>query len=410
MQIQPILSALRRHKLVMWLLILEIALTCAIVCNAVFLIAQNLQRMNMPSGIAEHQLVQIQMAYINDRPDADARAQTDLAALRQIPGVTQVALVDKVPFGMSGNNSNIKLQPDQQQPSLNAGLYFGQNLLRTFGVRLISGREFQPDEFVSIQQALAGLRQGDSKDLPHVAVITQAMAQRLWPGQNALGKTFYIGKDIPLRVIGVLAQLTRPNRSQSGPAFSFVVPIRETMGDNGSSYVIRSAPQDRARVLREAVATLKRIDPNRVLLEHRTYDQVRAEFFQSDRAMAGTLVGVCLALLVVTALGIGGLASFWVAQRRKQIGIRRALGATRTDILRYFQTENFLIVTFGVIAGMLLAYGLSLLLMQHYELPRLPLSYLPSGAVALWLIGQLAVLGPALRAANVPPVVATRSV
>jgi len=112
----------------------------------------------------------------------------------------------------------------------------------------------------------------------------------------------------------------------------------------------------------------------------------------------------------VTALGIVGLASFWVAQRRKQIGIRRALGATRADILRYFQTENFLIVTFGIVLGMALAYGLSLLLMKHYELPRLPWFYLPIGAIALWLIGQLAVLGPALRASNVPPVVATRSV
>jgi putative ABC transport system permease protein len=86
------------------------------------------------------------------------------------------------------------------------------------------------------------------------------------------------------------------------------------------------------------------------------------------------------------------------------------LGATRADIVHYFQTENFLIVTFGIMAGMALAYGLSLWLMMHYELPRLPVFYLPVGAVALWLIGQAAVLGPALRAASVPPVVATRSV
>jgi putative ABC transport system permease protein len=126
--------------------------------------------------------------------------------------------------------------------------------------------------------------------------------------------------------------------------------------------------------------------------------------------MAGMLVGVIVALLGVTALGIVGLASFWVAQRRKQIGVRRALGATRGDILRYFQTENFLIVTFGIVLGMVLAFGLNLVLMQKYELPRLPLWYLPAGAVALWLLGQLAVLAPALRAAAVPPVVATRSV
>jgi putative ABC transport system permease protein len=115
-------------------------------------------------------------------------------------------------------------------------------------------------------------------------------------------------------------------------------------------------------------------------------------------------------LLVVTAVGIVGLTSFWVAQRRRQIGIRRAIGATRGDILRYFQTENFLIATLGIVLGMVLAYGLNLLLMRHYELGRLPGYYLPVGALVLWGLGQLAVLGPARRAAAVPPVVATRSV
>ena len=109
------------------------------------------------------------------------------------------------------------------------------------------------------------------------------------------------------------------------------------------------------------------------------------------------------------ALGIVGLASFWVAQRRRQIGVRRALGATRKDILRYFQIENFLIVTIGIVLGMILAYAINMILMNFYELPRLPFWYLPIGALALWILGQLAVLAPALRAAAVPPVAAMRS-
>ena len=176
------------------------------------------------------------------------------------------------------------------------------------------------------------------------------------------------------------------------------------------SYLIRTRPQDRQRVLTAAIATLKQADPARVITQARRYDEIRSDYFKDDHAMAGMLVSVIVAVLLVTGLGIVGLASFWVAQRRKQIGIRRALGATRADILHYFQTENFLIVTFGIVVGMAMAYGISLLLMMHYELPRLPLSYLPIGAVALWVIGQLAVLGPAMRAAAVPPVVATRSV
>ena len=97
-------------------------------------------------------------------------------------------------------------------------------------------------------------------------------------------------------------------------------------------------------------------------------------------------------------------------QRTRQIGIRRALGATRTQILRYFQAENFLLATAGIVLGMLLAYAINQLLMSKYELPRLPLFYLPIGAVALWVLGQVAVYWPARRAASVPPAIATRSV
>ncbi|RZA12399.1 MAG: FtsX-like permease family protein, partial [Lysobacteraceae bacterium] len=136
---------------------------------------------------------------------------------------------------------------------------------------------------------------------------------------------------------------------------------------------------------------------------------LRDEFYQAPRAMAWLLGAVCVGLLLITALGIVGLASFWVQQRTKQIGVRRALGATKSQILRYFQTENFLIASIGIVLGMLMAYGLNQLLMAKYELPRLPLWYLPVGAVVLWLLGQLAVYAPARRAASVPPAIATRS-
>jgi len=119
---------------------------------------------------------------------------------------------------------------------------------------------------------------------------------------------------------------------------------------------------------------------------------------------------VCLVAAVVTAIGIMGLTGYWVQQRTRQVGIRRALGARRRDILYYFLAENMLIVGLGVLLGTLCAFAINQYLVHHYELARLPWSYLLIGAVTLWLLGQLAVLGPALLAAAVPPAVATRSV
>ncbi|WP_130619515.1 ABC transporter permease [Dyella amyloliquefaciens] len=407
MDILPILSTLRRHKITAFLVIIEIALTCAIVCNAVFIISQRLDRMNMPSGVDEHRLLDIQLADIGATSDQKSRTLTDLAALRQIPGVSQVASVRQVPFGNSSSNSGIKLDTTQKSETLSATLYSGENIVPTFGVQLIAGRDLLPDEYLDFDQVVRAAAAKDAKSMPHVVLITQKMAERLWPGQQALGKQFYIS-DYPLTVVGVVKELIRPSIwDESAKSYSMILPMRMAHGE----YVIRTAtPQDRDRVLAAALAKLKEINPHRVVLKKRTMDDVRHEFFQDDRAMAGLLVGVCLALLVVTALGIVGLGSFWVAQRRRQIGVRRALGATRRNILNYFQTENFLLATIGIAVGMVLAYGINLALMVHYELPRLPAIYFPVGALSLWVIGQLAVLGPAMRAAAVPPVVATRSV
>jgi putative ABC transport system permease protein len=334
---------------------------------------------------------------------------TDLAELRQIPGVKQVTLTRYLPFTLDGSaNTGIKLDPDQQQDTLEAAEFFGQDLVSTLGTRLIAGRDFGADEYVDFDAVVAALDRGDLTALPKTMIVTKTLADRLWPGQPPLGKTVYVGKGVSFRVIGVVASLVRPNGVQQGPEYSTVWPIRMTSAD-GASYVIRTAPQDRAAVLKAATAKLQQLNPNRVVLKKRTYDEARGEFFARDRAMASILVGVVVALLIVTALGIVGLGSFWVAQRRRMIGVRRALGAKRTDILYYFQTENFLLATIGIVLGMVLAYGINQLLMQHYELPRLPAIYFPTGAIALWIVGQLAVLGPAIRAAAVPPVVATRS-
>ena len=172
--------------------------------------------------------------------------------------------------------------------------------------------------------------------------------------------------------------------------------------------MLRTDPAQRDAVLKSAVATLERVNPHRVAQEHGTFEDLRGDYYKTDLAMVWLLAGVCVALLVVTAFGIVGLASFWVQQRTKMIGTRRALGATRGQILRYFQTENLLLTTAGIALGMLGAFAINQWLMTQYELPRLPLVYLPLGALALWALGQVAVLAPARRAAALPPAHAMR--
>ncbi len=410
MDIRPILSTLLRHKTAAALIVLEIALTCAIICNALFMVGERLTQMREPSGVAVDELVRIQIIPVGNDADAAAQTRSDLQVLRGLPGVKAATTTNQVPFVNSSWNSGVNLVPDQQQPTVVATTYMGdEQFLDAFGIELVAGRYFTSDELVPNDDFSDPEKE---VTIPGV-VVTRKLAERLFPGQDPLGKAIYVWGDTPVSIIGVVAHLVRPG-AMGGPEsreYTLVMPVRASY-DLGGQYIVRTTPERRQEVLASASEALRANGPKRIIIEEntKTFRELRDEYYQQQRSMVWLLGIVCIALLLITALGIVGLASFWVQQRSKQIGIRRALGATRGQILRYFQTENFILATIGIVIGMLLAFGINQLLMGRYELPRLPLVYLPVGAVALWLLGQVAVLGPARRAAAVPPAVATRSV
>ena len=411
MDIRPILSTLMRHKTAAALIVVEIALTCAIICNALFMISDRLSQVREVSGIAEEELVRVQISGIGSDTDQVARTRTDLASLRAIPGVKDATVLNQVPFVNSSWNSGVRLQQEQQQSTLTATTYMAEDqFIETLGLTLVAGRDFDADEYREASDLLE--RTTEDGNIP-ATIITRSLADKLFPGEDAIGKTFYSWGDAPIRVVGVVEHLVRPG-GMGGPAereYAMVFPLRPHY-NLGGNYVIRTDPDRRTEVLAAAKAVLQANGADRIIQEEnsKTFEQLRREYYQAPRAMAWLLGIVCVALLLVTALGIIGLASFWVQQRTKQIGVRRALGATRGQILRYFQTENFLLASIGIALGMLLAFAINQLLMGRYEMARLPLYYLPAGAVLLWALGQLAVWAPARRAASIPPAVATRSV
>lgn len=405
MEIRPILSTLSRHKTAAALIVLEIALSCAIICNALFIVSQRVETLNLKSGMDDNRLIEIGLSGIGEQTDADARTAQDLATLRAIPGVERVAITNQLPFQNSSWNTSLALSADQEVHTLNATQYMlGEDTLATMGLTLVAGRDFHADEYRS---SVLLEKEQDLSALRSAIILSKPAADKLFPGGDAIGKTVYMA-NIPLTIVGVVDTLLRPNLMGNNRTYSVVFPIRMNFA-NGGRYLIRVAdPARRAEVLEQALAALDKNDPNRLVWRKLTFEEGRANYFANDRDMVGLLLIVSGLLLLVTALGIVGLASFWVQQRTKQIGIRRALGATRGQILRYFQTENFLLAGIGIVLGMLLAYLLNQWLMGRYELPRLPLLYLPVGAAALWLLGQIAVFGPARRAAAIPPAVATR--
>lgn len=406
MQIRPIIVALKKHRLATVLITLEIALACAVLSNAVFMIANRLSAMNISSGVDEASLGTIVVTGFNPAEANDLNARMT-AGLATVSGVEAVHVISSVPFGPQAGVSGITFDQAGKQAAGVVEFYSASpGTAENLGLKLVAGQLPAADDY----QPAPGQ---DWLPASSRVLVTRALAEKLWPGRSPLGKTFWSAK-FQFRVIGVMANLAVSQYTeygQHGAEWTVFVP-RQPGGQLVGSYLIRAAPQNLDRVMVKARAAVAKMAPEVVVDYHnsQTLVTLRANFFKNDRAMTGLLVGVIASLLLVTALGIVGLASFWVQQRRRQIGVRRALGATRSDILHYFQTENFLIVSGGIVLGMLLAFATNLLLMQHYELPRLPFYYLPIGALSLYIIGQLAVLGPALRAAAVPPVEATRSV
>ncbi|RUL64502.1 FtsX-like permease family protein [Dyella dinghuensis] len=403
MSLSPVIASLTRHKLTALLLVVQVSLTCAIVCNVAFMIAHRTSQLRQPSGVVEDELVMVDSDNLDDNAQSLVRHKADIAALSAITGVKSVAAVDALPFNGNDWSNGISLAPNVTS-KITATAYNGTSgEIAALGLHLVEGRDFQSNEYIPIDTA------HDWAGIDHVAVtiVTRALADQLFPGQDPLGKIIYPGNG-PVRIIGVVDHLARPH-THDGAQNEYATLFPLLPDGNDVTYVLRTSAQDRDRVLKEASQVLNRLDDNRILRHPQTFSQLRADYFHRSRTMISLLLAAAGGLLLVTALGIAGLASFWVQQRKRSIGIRRAVGATRRDILRYFQNENFLIVSAGIVFGSLLAYALNLALMEHYEQPRLPLSYLGIGALSLWLLGQLAVLGPALRAAAVPPVVATRA-
>jgi putative ABC transport system permease protein len=398
LQVSPILAALRKHKAAVILLVLEIALTTAILGNLTFIVHGGIQRSAIATGATEGQLGIIQTVSAVGIQNSSTTGG-NLVVLRGVPGVMEAAYSVGAPLRYLERDP-VFIDPSRQQQLGQMYEFQGsQGLSKTLGVNIVQGHDFSNDELPVV---------GDmSATGPVPALMTRALANHLYPDGNALGRIFYDG-NASGRVIGIVdhlrGEITGRDDDDYGVLFEYLFGPQ----NSGGIFLVKTQPGVLPEALRAAAAALAKANPGHVQTKVVTMPELREDYFRGDLAVGHMLISIMLILLIITTLGVAGLASFWVQQRRRQIGVRRALGATRSDILRYFQIENFLIVTGGLLLGVFFAYGLNTFLMDHFELERLPATYLLIGTVALWVLGQLAVLGPALRAAAIPPVAATR--
>lgn len=404
MELHPILSAMRRNKVGAIVIVVQTAITLAILCNSLFLIQQRLRSSERPTGLQEQDIFTMANQWVGSPPDLAARTQADLAALRALPEIVDAYASNSYPLSNGGWDDGLSFEAGDAHWVTSGALYFAdEHGLSTLGLKLVAGRNFDAAEITE--------RNDMEGKAPAALIVSQALATKLFPNGDALGKSIYLGdykQKAP--IIGIVERLQQPWVSVTNKRVEYAMLQPYRFVEQYSYYVVRAKPGRLEAAMKSAQKQLLVLNRARIIDKTRTIAESRQRAYRDDRGLAIILGVVSVVLLIVTAFGIVGVTSFWVSQRRRQIGIRRAMGASRTAILRYFQTENLMIATAGALLGILLALTLNILMAGKFELARLNVASTVVSAIVVLLLGQIAVLWPALRAASISPVVAIRNI
>jgi putative ABC transport system permease protein len=404
MEIRPIASSLLRNRTGALLVAIQIAIALAVVVNAIYIAHQRIEKIDRPTRIDDMNLFTVAVAEFTDRFDYDAGTRVDLDYIRSLPGVVSAALTNVPPLGVSGSATTIYTQPEAKGNRAQINYFaMDEQGIKTLGVRLLAGREFRAEEITP------PLTRQNINDFVPQLVVTQAVADILFPHENAVGKTIYTSRTQPATIVGIIDNMMGTGW-EGYEAVDHVAILPQLPRIYGFNYLVRTEPGKRDAVMRAVEEHLPVSNPNRVIKWVHSLEYFKERLYVDDRNVEIFLICVTALLLGIACLGIFGLATFNVSTRTRQIGTRRAVGARKIDIIRYFMVENGLITTVGVLVGCVLALATGYELSVQYQLPRLDLYYLVGGVILLWCVGQLAAWQPARKAAMVSPSVATRNV
>ena len=405
MSVGPIWRAMLRSKAGFVLVALQVAVTLTVMVNAFGIIHERSDRIARPSGLDEENTFAFASVLFTDyeREQRKALIDEDLDLIRNTPGVVNAVATNSFPLRQGGWSVLLALEPGRQTAdSVGSAIYFvDEHGVETFDLELVAGRNFTPEEITSPSM--------DDDTWPAYGIITEALGREMWPDETGsyVGKTMYVNDNDPVNVVGVVDRLQAPWPTWTGVERSMLVPqLRPT---EFVRYIVRTEPGLRDQLMPVIEAALSASNRDRIIRDMTTMEETHKLAYVADSALIRIMGFIVLLLTVITALGVVGLASFNVSRRSRQIGIRRALGATRPDIVRYFMMENSIVSAIGLALGSVLAIGLNMAMVEAFSLEPLAWYMVPVGALALWAVGQLAVAGPARRASNIAPAIATRS-
>ena len=406
MDIGPIWRAMMKNKAGFILIALQIAVTMTIMVNAYAIMREQASKSGRPSGLDEANTFAVASRYFGeyDYEKNKVMIDEDLALIRELPGVRSAVATNSFPLRQGGWSMALQTKPGNETAEfINSAVYFvDEHGADTFASRFIDGENFKPNQI--------SWKPEEDNGWPAEGVITEALGKELFPDEDGsyVGKSFYIDSDQPVNVIGVVERLQTPWPEWGNTELSMLVPQRRA--SSFQTYVIRTEPGYRDTLMPQVEELLAQSKKDRIIRDVTTMEQVRKLAYLKNSAIIKILSFVIGLLTLITGLGIVGLASFNVSRRTRQIGIRRALGATKPAIIRYFMIENFIISSIGLAIGGILSVALNIAMVEAFALQPLAWYVIPVAMIALWSVGQVAVAGPARRASNITPAIATRSI
>jgi putative ABC transport system permease protein len=388
------------------LAVVEIALALVLLVGAGLLIQSLVRLQQVAVGFDPHNILTFNVAMPVDRttsPSQIADFYRQLTErLKALPGVVNASVVFQLPLGESSGTTKVEIEGQPMEPAKRTSAIIhsvGPEYFRTMGIPLVRGREYT---------------ERDNLNSSPVLIISEALARKHFPSEDPIGKRMSPGfTTVPItgengmrEIIGVVADVKHQNlRGPAQPEFYFA---QAQMPMSTMTVVIRTAANPRALV-NAARGAVQALDRNAPVYSVRTIEELLGRSVATPRFNTLLLVLFAGVALILTAVGLYGVISCSVLQSTHEIGIRLALGAQTSDVLKLVVGQGMLLTLVGVMIGLAAAYGLTRLMSNLLYGVGATDPWTFAGATALVAgIAFIACYLPARRATKVDPMIALR--
>lgn len=404
MNIKALIKALLLRKFNTFLLILQLAITMGLIVNSTILSLDTANKLAVETGLDLENTLSIQFRKTSgdyrDTAFSSSILQQDLAALQQIAGVKSIAASNQLPIIDGGTNSSIY---DVDDPEL---MKSDRNLSRVshftvteaigdaLGLELIEGRMLTAVDIPNQEE----------NSTPGI-VISESLSKALHNGQSSIGQELNSGL-----VVGVVKDiLVKPNNPQDKQYALYMnnLTVNPHWAD---TYIIQVEPGQLNYVKNRVSDVMLGVEPQRDLYRISSLKSRFERYYSNNKGLSKLFIMLTLLMLLVTAISSFAYARFHMSQQTKFIGIRRALGAKKRDVILYVLAENWLLTSIGVLFGIVLMVGLNIILSQYVSLTKPTALLTLMGITLVYIAGTTATWWPAYQTSKIAPVIATRSI